>query len=266
VIQNGVRLKSISTKPAMSLDKAERSDTEARAIEPATQTVLTRLREMIVTGEIVPGARLRAEALAVRLAVSRTPIRIALAVLATEGLVSYSVNRGYTAEILSIREILDALEVRAMLEGQAARLSVDYGWHPDDIAILMEAVHAGRVIVDAAKWSEAIEYAWYSANREFHRIVARASNNRVLRNAIRISIIYPIFGDVGRLSPAVAPHVPQRLRRVSETVPDHIIESQNDHEAIVSAIQADNAIEADRLMTAHGLKSRERLNMIANRR
>ena len=254
----------MSDKRAMNQGRAE-SDS-AETIEPATLSVLSRLREMIVTGEVVPGSRLRAEALATKLAVSRTPVRSALAVLATEGLVSYSVNRGYTAETLSIREILDAIEVRAVLEGHACRLSVDYGWNADDFRVLTDAVTSGLAIVDAGDWSEAIEREWYWANREFHRIIARASNNRVLRNAIRISIIYPVFGDIARLYPAVAQHVPQRLRQVPDSVPDHVAESQDEHEAILAAIRGDDAIAAEQLMVAHVMKSRDRINLIATRR
>ncbi|WP_446655454.1 GntR family transcriptional regulator [Blastomonas sp.] len=235
-------------------------------IEPATQNVLTRLREMIVTGEIPPGYRLRAEALATKLNVSRTPIRSALAVLATEGLVSYSENRGYTAETLEVREILDAIEVRAVLEGHACQLSVDYGWTEPDLAALAETVAAGRRIVDASRWSEEIEHGWYLHNADFHRLIARAANNRVIRNAIRISILYPIFGDIGRLSPAVAAHVPPRLRKIPDTVPEHICESQADHEAILAAIQREDAVEAAALMTAHVSASRDRLASIASRR
>ena len=64
--------------------------------EMATHTVLSKLRELIVTGNIAPDTRLRAEALAEQLEVSRTPVRSALALLSAEGLVSYSMNRGYT--------------------------------------------------------------------------------------------------------------------------------------------------------------------------
>jgi len=55
-------------------------------IEPSTHTVLTRLRERIVTGEIPPDTRLRAEGLAAEMNVSRTPIRSALAVLSAEAM------------------------------------------------------------------------------------------------------------------------------------------------------------------------------------
>jgi hypothetical protein len=54
----------------------------------------------IVTGKVAPDTRLRAEALAEQLEVSRTPVRSALALLSAEGLVSYSVNRGYTVRAI----------------------------------------------------------------------------------------------------------------------------------------------------------------------
>ncbi|HVK79992.1 MAG TPA: GntR family transcriptional regulator, partial [Verrucomicrobiae bacterium] len=107
--------------------------------EPATLSVLGRLREMMVTGAIPAGTRLRAEALATQLDVSRTPIRSALAVLAAEGLVSYSVNRGYTVHSTTLRDILDSVEVRGALESLAARLSVEFGWEAaaiDDLAAI----------------------------------------------------------------------------------------------------------------------------------
>jgi GntR family transcriptional regulator of vanillate catabolism len=107
--------------------------TEPQRTEPTTHTVLTRLREMIVTGEVEPGTPLRAEALAKQLGVSRTPVRSALAVLSAEGLVSYSVNRGYTVGAVSIAEIFDAIEVRASLEALACRLAVEQGIGNDDL-------------------------------------------------------------------------------------------------------------------------------------
>src|SRR5882672_9735138 len=101
--------------------------------EPTTHTVLTRLREMIVTGQIEPDTRLRAEALAAQLDVSRTPIRSALAVLSAEGLVSYSVNRGYTVRAVTIGDVFDSIEVRASLEALACRISVEKGWSKEEL-------------------------------------------------------------------------------------------------------------------------------------
>jgi GntR family transcriptional regulator of vanillate catabolism len=231
--------------------------------EPATQTVLTRLREMLVTGEIEAGTRLRAEALAAQLEVSRTPIRSALAVLSAEGLVSYSVNRGYTVRAVSLRDILDSIEARAALESLAARLSVEFGWEPAQLGALQAVAGAGRAIVDRGAWSVEREREWYDLNWRFHRMMNQASQNAVLRNAVRMTVIYPVFGDVIRVCPTVSRHVPPRARQLPDATPDHIRDSQADHEAIVASIKAGDAEEAGRLMSAHVLATKARVHALA---
>ncbi|WP_165184486.1 GntR family transcriptional regulator [Caulobacter soli] len=234
--------------------------------EPATHTVLTRLRERIVTGEIAPDARLRAEALATEMNVSRTPIRSALAVLSAEGLVSYSVNRGYTVRAMSLGDIFDSIDTRAALEGLGARTSVDLGWSKEALGNLSRLSAAGRAVTDAGRWSEAIELEWYTINRQFHAQILHAAQNTVLRNAIRMTLVYPLFGDAARLCPTVAVCVPPRLRQVPVTPPDHILQSQDDHEKILAAIRAEDSLEAGRLMSDHVLATRTRLHAAAIRR
>jgi GntR family transcriptional regulator, vanillate catabolism transcriptional regulator len=240
--------------------------TDTPHTEPATHTVLTSLRERIVTGEIAPDTRLRAEALATEMNVSRTPIRSALAVLSADGLVSYSVNRGYTVRAMSLGDIFDSIEARAALESLAARASVDLGWTDEALNRLIRLAKAGRDIVDKGQWSEAIEREWYTINRQFHAQIMHAAQNTVLRNALRMTLIYPLFGDAARLCPTVSVCVPPRLRQVPTTPPDHIRRSQDDHEKILAAIKAEDSIEAGRLMSDHVLATRTRLHALALRR
>ena len=234
--------------------------------EPATTTVLTQVRELIVTGTIAPGARLAAEAIAKDLGVSRTPVRSALAVLTAEGLVSHSMNRGYTVRDIGFRDILDAVEVRAVLEARACGLSVDYGWSEQEMRTLKSYVENGRAIIAEGNWSEKIELAWYEANRSFHSLIVRASRNTTIRNAVRMTIIHPIFGDIARTSPAVSKFVPKRFRDIPEQPPEHIVESQADHEAILAAIRDDDAVLAEKLMLDHVLNGKARLAACATRR
>jgi GntR family transcriptional regulator of vanillate catabolism len=234
--------------------------------EPATHTVLTRLREMIVTGEIAPGTRLRAEALATQLEVSRTPVRSALAVLSAEGLVLYSMNRGYTVRAVTLGDIYDSIEVRARIEGLACRLSIEQGWEEEGLQPLDELVARGRAIVDRGEWSEAIEYEWYDCNWIFHRRIHHAANNLVLRHAMRMTILYPVFGDAVRVSPTVAAHVPPRARQIAATVPPHIVQSQADHENLLAAIRAGDGEGAERLMIEHVLRTKARILAIATLR
>lgn len=234
--------------------------------EATTHSVLSKLRELIVTGKIASETRLRAEALAEQLNVSRTPVRSALALLSAEGLVSYSVNRGYTVRPVTVRDIFDAIDVRATLESLACQQSVERGWSEEDLEKLADLARQSRAIVDRNEWSEAIEREWYDLNRLFHRSIHHAARNAVLRNAIRMTLIYPVLGDVARICPSVASHVPQRLRQLSATVPEHIRESQLDHENVLQAIRAGDGNEAARLMSAHVLATKTRLHAVATLR
>lgn len=234
--------------------------------EPATHTVLSMLRERILTGQFAPGARLRAEALAAEMNVSRTPIRSALAVLSAEGVVQYSVNRGYMVRSVTIGDILASIEVRAALEGTAARLSVEHGWDPSELELVASCVTKGRAIVDGGAWSAAIEAEWYELNWIIHRAINIAARNPVLRNAMRMTILAPVTGDVIRTSPVVAAQVPQRLRQIPTSPPEHIRRSQDEHEAILAAIRADNSREAEQLMTAHVMATKVRVHSLATLR
>src|SRR5580765_1341058 len=81
------------------------------------------LQARVLSGEIVTGTRLRQEALADEFGVSRTPIREALRKLQASGLVELQPHRGALVRAPSAREIRDAYEVRAELEGLAADLA-----------------------------------------------------------------------------------------------------------------------------------------------
>lgn len=250
----------------MSRKTIRASDKGSERMQPATTTVLTQVRELIVTGQAEPGSQLAAESLARDLGVSRTPVRSALAVLTAEGLVSHSMNRGYSVADIGYRDILDAIEARAVLEAKACGLSVDYGWSREELSALRSYVQRGAEIVAAGNWSLDIEREWYEANRSFHSLIVRVSRNAIIRSAIRMTLIHPIFGDIARLSPAVAKYVPQRLKAIPDEPPEHIVASQRDHETIVEAIEAEDAERAERLMLDHVLDGKKRLAATATRR
>ncbi|HZE92809.1 MAG TPA: GntR family transcriptional regulator [Rhizobacter sp.] len=87
------------------------------------QQVVTRLRQLIVEGRLVPGSKLNERALCEQLQVSRTPLREALKTLAAEGLVDLLPNRGAAVTRLSAQDIVDTFEVIASLEGQSGELA-----------------------------------------------------------------------------------------------------------------------------------------------
>src|SRR6187431_2874937 len=86
---------------------------------------LVLLREMILRGDFQPGERLSELSLVARLSISRTPIRLALESLAHEGLLESSASGGFVARAFTIEDVWDAIEVRGVLEGTAARLAAE---------------------------------------------------------------------------------------------------------------------------------------------
>src|ERR1700754_244260 len=88
---------------------------------------IVRIREMILRGEIAPGQRVAEAPLADRLGVSRTPVRQALPLLAQEGLLLEHETRGYVVRAFTSADIIDAIDLRAVLEGLAARRVAELG-------------------------------------------------------------------------------------------------------------------------------------------
>jgi DNA-binding GntR family transcriptional regulator len=79
------------------------------------------IRQAIVEGRLEPGTRLKEEKLARELGISRTPVREALLILQSEGLVDAAPNRGATVRIHDAEALEDLYQLRAVLEGHAAR-------------------------------------------------------------------------------------------------------------------------------------------------
>ena len=96
--------------------------------EPSqTVRVQLRLRELILGGELKPGARIAELTLVERLGASRTPIRMALVRLQEEGLLEALPHGGFSVKDFSEYDIHDAIELRGTLEGLCARLAAERG-------------------------------------------------------------------------------------------------------------------------------------------
>ena len=128
------------------------------------------LEEAILEGDLKPGQRLRAEALAQRFGTCRTPIREALLQLEAQGLVEVEPNRGAVVRAFDRDDLRDLYELRALLEPNAAALAAQPGSAPSDIERLDELCEADDLIV---------------ANEAFHRIILEAAGSPRLIVAMR---------------------------------------------------------------------------------
>lgn len=142
--------------------------------QPLRDAVLDALRDAIIGGQYVQGERLVEEEIAGRFEVSRSPIRDALRVLATEGLVELEPRRGARVAVLGFERARDLFEVRAPLEGLVARLAAERR-SDDAVAQLRELVERGE---QAGRGDQLDSLP--ALNTEFHAQLAQAAGNALL--------------------------------------------------------------------------------------
>ena len=186
-----------------------------------------RIRAMVVSGEIPPGARLGQVELAEQLGISRTPVREALRRLTGEGLAEFVPNRGFRAASPSLDDVLRRLEVRSLLEPGIARLAAARRSHGDLIR-MQEAIGLEQA---AATRIEA-----HDASRDFHIVLASATGNPEL--VAMLDSLWIV--EIGRrLLAARATSAEWRRADVAE------------HLEIMTAVGAGDGERAARLMAAH---------------
>src|ERR1700733_362154 len=157
-------------------------------VQIVTDTQLARatvsIREMILRGRLPAGKRVAEAMLAQVLGMSRTPIRQALPLLAREGLLVESGTRGYVVRTFTRTDILDAIDVRGLLEGFAARRIAERGATPELLAQLRECLQQGDRIFAKGHLLDSDEAAYGAMNGRFRALIITASASAVTADAI----------------------------------------------------------------------------------
>ena len=137
------------------------------------EQVYRRVRELIVEGVIAPGTVMSQVAMADELGISRTPLREALRMLQTEGLVDAQANRRVTVTPISATDLEELVVMRVALETEAVRLSIGR-LAPEDIAGL-----EGR-LAEMTHFAKAKDYErWRTPHSAFHRGLTAPAGGRV---------------------------------------------------------------------------------------
>lgn len=190
------------------------------------EQVYRRVREAILDGELAPGTAMSQVALADELGVSRTPLREALRMLQSEGLVDAQANRRVTVRPLSATDLEELVVMRVTLETEAIRLSVPR-LTPEDLAAL-----EGR-LAEMVHFANEEDYArWNVPHAAFHRGLTAGAGERV--NALLAQLF-----DHG-----------ERYRRI------HIAEAQTawftaGHREILDAVKDGDRNTSGRLLAEH---------------
>ncbi len=191
---------------------------------------------MIEAGELNPGDWVNEALVATRLGVSRGPVREACRGLEQAGLLRVVVNRGAFVRDIGREEAAELYDLRAALFALAARTLA-----PRLTAAGVAALHDHVTAMDSAAAAQDLE-AYYAANLAFHRGIVDQAGNRRLAEAY------------GRLVREL--HL---FRRRALVTAGRMAGSNQEHKAILAALEAGDAATAARLTESHVLQAKARL-------
>ena len=222
----------------------------SRPSDVASQTAraLFSLRESLIRGEFAPGERMSELPLVARLGVSRTPIRLALERLAHLGLLDISAGGGFTVRGYTPAEALDAIEIRGVLEGTAARLASE---RLADSAELLTL----RGLADEMNRLERLTLDSFShymdLNEAFHAAIVELAKSAILARAFQHAVSLPFASPSAMVFPTSGfAHADETLAIAKEH-----------HRGIVEAIAKRQGTRAENLSREHAFIGRRVLAM-----
>ena len=196
--------------------------------QPAAAQVLEILRERIVRGDLMPGSRIIEREICAEMNISRTPLREALKLLALDGLVELSQNRGARVLQFTAEEALNLFEVLAGLEGLAAELAVQR-ISPDTLADLTDMHDRMRKCYERKDRD-----TYFSLNTMIHAAIVEAASNPILSSTHAALMLRATRG---------------RFMAIMD--PSRWSEAFEEHEALMRAFANRDTAEAGRIWREH---------------
>ena len=198
--------------------------------------IAEQLQQLIYSGEVAPGERLNEAALALRMGTSRGPVREAIRMLTGIGLVTAVPNRGVYVRQISVREMLEIYELRALLFGFAAERAADHleDAHRQAFEQLLDGMDSACEAGDGQRY--------YGLNLRFHALLMQLCGNQ-------------------RAQQAYDEHVKELhlYRRRYFDASSHMRRSNAEHRRIYEAIAKGAGSRAASLAQGHVLAGRQRL-------
>lgn len=205
------------------------------------QQVADRLRKMIQSGSLESGAWIDEVKLTRELGISRTPLREALKVLVTEGLVRLEPRRGSFVNELSMKDLDDIFPLMAMLEGRCAYEAARKATSQDLAAL--EPMH-----VELQRHARAGDIdSYYETNARIHEAVQALADNHWLSDLVN---------NLRKLL--------SLSRLQSLALPGRIDESCAEHMAIYAALKAHDSEQAEAITRKHLMRQLDALHMLAS--
>ncbi len=210
------------------------------------------LRNLILSGEFMPGDRLAEPALAVRLDISRTPLREAMSRLVDEGLLERISSGGCKVSSYTMGDIIDAIEVRGAMEGLAARIAAEKGVDPCEIAACRDILTNIDKALDSTGVVDFESYV--SLNAEFHDRISALSGSAVVAREVERVCRLPLAS-------------PSAFLHGQDTIPEFrasLLIAQAQHKTILGAIEAREGARAESVAREHARLARQNLEYALN--
>jgi len=190
--------------------------------------IIEKLRDMISEGELPPGTRVPEKLLCLRFGVSRTPLREALKVLGSEGLVDLLPNRGAMVARLTVNDIEELFPVMGQLEALAGELACQNATKEEVAEIRL--LHSQMVL----DYTRSNRSAYFKVNQEIHSKILSAARNQTLCN------IYQALA--GRVRHA------RYLANMSQA---RWAKAVDEHEQILTALAARDGVRLSGILRQH---------------
>lgn len=219
-----------------------------------TTKAILGLRELLLEGAFEPGERVPELRLVDELGVSRTPLRTALMTLEHEGLLETLPGGGFVVREFTRADIDDAIELRGVLEGTAARLAAERLEADDEL----EELRATCREIDSIVQDRSVEtfMRYLELNEAFHQGLRALAKSRQLERALGHVLALPF-----------AP--PSALLMVHSALPESweiLLVAQHQHYALVDAISRREGARADALAREHARIARRNLDIALENR
>jgi DNA-binding GntR family transcriptional regulator len=206
------------------------------------QEIVARIRQMIEDGALMPGSRIPERQLCAQLGVSRTPLREAFRILATDGLIELTPRRGATVKRLEPAEINHMFEVIAVLEALAGELACEV--LPDAQIAAIEALHQRMM----AAYKRRDRRRFFEANQQIHERIVAGSGNPILAR-----VYAGLSGQMRRIR--YMPQITEAQWRIAA----------REHAEIMKALKSRNREALGRILRDHLSTKRERVKTLLAR-
>jgi GntR family transcriptional regulator of vanillate catabolism len=208
------------------------------------------LRELVFAGAFAPGERVPEIGLAERFGVSRTPLRLALATLAHEGLLEPLPGGGFVVRSFTREDVADAIELRGVLEGTAARFAAERLESPDELESLVSAAQHLDDVVEDVSAESLVRYV--ELNDDYHEALVALAKSPTLVRAIANVVALP-FASPGALLSSHA-----FLRRSREI----LVVAQHQHRTLIDAIRTGQGARAESIAREHARLAQINLELV----